>query len=405
MTQNARDERLSGTRSATRGNNLDHVRRGNLSSVLTLVHESRGLSRAELTRATGLNRSTIAALVAELVELGLVTEVAPDPTNLVGRPSSNVLPSATVVAITANPELDAVVVGLVSLGGHVLRRVRYDTVRVPSVQEVVNIVTAIIEGMRAELQSSYTVIGLGLAVPGLVRNDTGVVSIAPHLDWREEPLAELVQQATGYSVRAANDATLGAMAESTYGAGRGVDDLIYLNGGASGIGGGVVVDGALLRGASGFAGELGHTLVNSNGVECHCGASGCLETEVLRAALLDACGLETAQADRLDDVLFERYTAGDARVVELVQRQIGYLGIALRGAINVFNPRLIVLGGFLGSLYRAAPALLEQVAIGLAREGVQIRRTELGSDILTIGAAQLVFASLLDNPASVVATP
>ncbi len=390
-----------GVRSATRGNNLDQVRRRNLSSVLTLVHESRGLSRADLTRATGLNRSTIAALVAELVELGLVTEAAPDPTNLVGRPSSTVLPSSTVVAITANPELDAVVVGLVSLGGHVLRRVRYDTVRVPSVQEVVNIVSAIVEGMRAELQSSYTTIGLGLAVPGLVRSADGVVSVAPHLGWSDEPLAELVAAATGFRVSSANDATMGAMAESTYGAGRGVDDLIYLNGGASGIGGGVVADGSLLGGASGFAGELGHTLVNSSGSDCHCGASGCLETEVFRAALLEACGLETAQADRLDDVLFERYLAGDPRVTEVVDRQIGYLGIALRGAINVFNPRLIVLGGFLGSLYRAAPAKLEAVAIGLAREHVEIRRTELGPDILTIGAAQLVFAPLLDDPASV----
>ena len=394
-------------RVSARGNNLDQVRRRNLSIVLTLVHSTRGLSRAELTRATGLNRSTIAALVGELVDLGLVLEGAPDPTNMVGRPSATVLPNPTTVAVTVHPELDAVVVGLVALGGTVTRRIRYDTVRVPTAQEVVNIVSAIVEGMRGELSTAFRTVGIGLAIPGLVRTDDGVVSIAPHLGWTDEPVARMLAEATGYPVVSANDATIGAIAESTFGAGRGVDELIYLNGGASGIGGGVVMAGQLLGGAFGFAGELGHTLVNSAGVECHCGASGCLETEVSRDPLLIACGLGVAQADQLDDVLAARY-ADTASVRELVDRQVGYLGIALRGAINMFNPALIVLGGFLGSLYRAAPEALEKAAISTAmrgsREGVRIERAELGGDILTVGAAELVFAPLLADPTTAGAT-
>ena len=388
-------------RVSARGNNLDQVRRRNLSIVLTLVHERHGLSRAELTRATGLNRSTVAALVAELVELGLVLEGAPDPTNLVGRPSSTVLPNPATVAVTVHPELDAVVVGLVALGGTVTRRIRYDTVRVPTAQELVNIVSAILEGLRGELARTFRTVGIGLAIPGLVRTSDGVVSIAPHLGWTDEPVARMLEQATGYPVVSANDATIGAIAESTFGAGRGVDELIYLNGGASGIGGGVVMAGQLLGGAFGFAGELGHTLVNSAGIECHCGASGCLETEVSRSPLLEACGLGVAQADQLDDVLAARY-ADTASVRELVDRQIGFLGVALRGAINMFNPALIVLGGFLGSLYRAAPEALERAAFATAmlgsRDGVRIERAELGGDILTVGAAELVFAPLLTDP-------
>ncbi len=392
-------------RVSSRGNNLDQVRRRNLSIVLTLVHRSRGLSRAELTRATNLNRSTIAALVGELVDLGLVLEGAPDPTNMVGRPSATVLPNPATVAITVHPELDAVVVGLVALGGTVTRRIRYDTVRVPTAQEVVNIVSAIVEGMRGELAASFRTVGIGLAIPGLVRTDDGVVSTAPHLGWTDEPVASMLAEATGYPVVSANDATIGAIAESTFGAGRGVDELIYLNGGASGIGGGVVMAGSLLGGAYGFAGELGHTLVNSDGVPCHCGASGCLETEVSRDPLLEACGLSVAQADQLDDVLAARYADSPA-VRALVDRQIEFLGIALRGAINMFNPALIVLGGFLGSLYRAAPEALEHAAISSAmlgaRDGVRIERAELGGDILTVGAAELVFAPLVADPTSAV---
>jgi predicted NBD/HSP70 family sugar kinase len=386
-----------------RGNNLDQVRRRNLSLVLTLVHHNQGLSRAELTRATGLNRSTIAALVGELVELGLVFEGAPDPTNMVGRPSATVLPSPSTVAVTVHPELDAVAVGLVSLGGTVVRRIRYDTVRIPTAQEVVNIVAAIVEGMSGELSTTYRTVGIGLAIPGLVGTDDGVVSIAPHLGWQDEPVARMLEEATGYPVVSANDATIGAIAESTFGAGRGVNELIYLNGGASGIGGGVIMAGTLLGGAKGFAGELGHTLVNSDGIECHCGARGCLETEVRRDPLLQACGLEATQAEQLDDVLAERY-ADDPAVREIVDRQLGFLGIALRGAIAVFNPELIVLGGFLRSLYRAAPEALESAAFSTAmrgaREGVRIERAQLGGDILTIGAAEIAFAALLADPSA-----
>ena len=359
----------------------------------------------ESTRTTGLNRSTIAALVAELASLGLVLEGAPDPTNLVGRPSSTVLPNPATVAVTVHPELDAVVVGLVALGGSVVRRIRYETVRVPTAQEVVYIVSAIVEGMRTELTTTFRTVGIGLAIPGLVRTSDGMVSTAPHLGWTDEPVARMLEQATGYPVVSANDATIGAIAESAFGAGRGVDELIYLNGGASGIGGGVVMAGTLLGGAFGFAGELGHTLVNSAGVQCHCGAIGCLETEVSRGPLLEACSLGASQADQLDDVLSDRYL-DTPTVRELVDRQIGFLGIALRGAINMFNPELIVLGGFLGSLYRAAPDLLERAAFSSAmlgsRDGVRIERAQLGGDILTVGAAELVFAPLLTDPTSVV---
>ena len=392
-----------------RGSNLDQVRRRNLSAVLRLVHTRRSPSRAWLTRQTGLNRSTVAALVGELVERGLVREVEPDHTNQAGRPSRTIVPSTTTVALTVHPELDSVTVGLVSLGGKVVRRVRYDTVRVPSAQEVVNIVSAIIAGMRGELDSGYRTIGLGVAVPGLVRASNGVVSLAPHLLWRDEPLASMLSESTGFRVDAANDATVGAIAESTFGAGSGVSDMIYLNGGASGIGGGIISGGLLQQGASGFAGELGHTLVNSEGVPCHCGSIGCLETEVARAELLDALGLGPQESERLEDVLLAHYAPGripDAKVSRVVDRQLRFLGIGLAGAANLVNPSLIVLGGFLGSLYRAAPQSLEHAvraaAMPALRDSVTLRAAELGSSILMIGAAELAFARLLADPTGLV---
>ena len=389
------------------GDNLDQVRRRNLSTVLRLVHENGAPSRAWLTRQTGLNRSTVAALVAELAERELVIESEPDLTKRVGRPSLIIRPSERTVAIAVHPELDAVEVGVVALGGTVLQRQRLDTAGIPTVAEAVELVASAVAGIRAQLGDGHRIVGIGLAVPGLVRESDGMVSVAPHLGWTDEPLAELLAAATGFSVASANDANAGAIAERVFGAGRGVDELIYLNGGASGIGGGIVSGGELLRGASGFAGEIGHTMVNSSGVRCHCGSSGCLETEVSRGPLLAALGLTAHEAERLDDELAAAFVPGgspSAELVELVHRQLGYLGRALGNTANIFNPQLIVLGGFLGSLYSAAPEVLDAAmrasAMAAVCESIEIRRAELGSGILMIGAAELAFAGILTNPAA-----
>jgi predicted NBD/HSP70 family sugar kinase len=383
------------------GSNNDQVRRHNLSVVLGLAHRTGGLSRAQLTRQTGLNRSTIAALVGELVDQQLVVEVEPDSSGLVGRPSPIVRPNPRAVALAVNPEIDAITIGLVGLGGTVLKRVRYPTPYSTTATEAVAICAAVIEGMRSELDSLYRTVGIGVAVPGLVRERDGLVRLAPHLGWVDQPLAHMLTEATGYPVVAGNDASLGALAESVFGAGRDVTDLIYLNGGASGIGGGVIVGGVSLAGIAGYAGELGHTLVNSAGVVCNCGAVGCLETEVARAPLLELVGLTDADSDELELALT---ASRSPAVLAEVERQLDYLAVALRNAINVFNPQLIVLGGFLGSLYAVAPAHLDEKlahqTLLAAREGVTIRRTELASDLLMIGAAELAFESVLSDPAS-----
>src|ERR1700761_5894372 len=216
-----------------RGNS--DVRRHNLALVLGLVHQSRGIPRSGLTRATGLNRSTIAALVGELAHLRLVLEGEPDATNQVGRPSPIVLPGPRAVAIAVNPEIDAITVGVVGLGGSVLRRVRHPLDAIPSATDAVRITAGLVATLRKEFETAHQIVGVGAAIPGLVRARDGDVRLAPHLGWSHAPFAYELEKAIDLPVFAANDANLGARAESIFGAGRGVSDLIYLNGGASGI--------------------------------------------------------------------------------------------------------------------------------------------------------------------------
>lgn len=356
------------------GTSSDDVRRRNLSAVLTLVHRNRTTTRAELTRRTGLSRSTVKDLVAELADAGLVEESAPTGSGPagVGRPSPVVRPGRRLLAVAVNPEIDAITVALVALGGAVLEQVRVPTPTVSSAADMVRIAADTIVRLRDRMPAGSALTSVGLAVPGLVHAPGSTVQLAPHLGWHDEPVGEMLGTATGLPVYAANDANVGAVAEHLFGGHPDADHMVYVNGGASGIGAGFVVAGDLLGGAEGYAGELGHTYVGG-AKPCHCGAVGCLETEVTQA-------VTSASADD----------------------QARFLGIALGGAINVMNPRLIVLGGFLRA-FPAAPALhaaLARHSMAAPRAAVRIVAAALDSQTLMIGAAELAFGPLLADPAA-----
>jgi predicted NBD/HSP70 family sugar kinase len=385
------------------GGATDALRRSNLATVLGLVHREGALSRSDLTRLTGLNRSTVGDLVTELAALGLVDVDETPGGGRAGRPSPVVRASDNVAAVAVNPEVDAIIVGLVGLGGRVLKRVRIETASARSAAETVTLASAGIAGMLAG-ETAIRVAGLGVAVPGQVRLSDGMVREATHFGWVNEPLGRMLAEATGYRVWAANAAVLGLRAEGAFGAGRGVDDLVYMIGGASGIGGGAVGGGRLLTGAAGYAGEFGHTFVCSDGRHCSCGSRGCLEAEVTQAELLGAVGLTSTEATSLADRLV---ATDDPAALAVLERDYALMQVAARNAVNVFNPSSLVLGGFLAALYRGArahgaPDLLADV-VHSSREGVSVAEAELGADQLLIGAAELVFSELIADPARALA--
>jgi len=382
------------------GDSVDGVRRRNLATILELVHHGRAASRAELTALTGLNRSTIAALVAELAELRLLDEGDPVASGGVGRPSPGVEVNPTTVTIAVNPEVDAVTAAAVGLGARVGTRIRRPLDAVPDPATAVAVIADLVRDLT---ERGRRVAGVGLAIPGLVRATDGTVRWAPHLGWREVPFARLVEDAVGLPVHADNDATLGAVAEHLFGAGRGVDDLLYLNGGASGIGGGVIVRGEPLTGHGGYAGEFGQ---NRPGAGDRLSERGTLEDEVNRARVLDLLGHVFENAADADEPALAAAIAAstDPRVDAELRRQQGILAVALGNAVNVFNPELVVLGGYLATQLAWRPeGLVEAVAaatIPAAMEGVSIVPAALGEDRLLIGAAELALRPVLRDPAS-----
>ncbi len=381
-----------------RGSNVEGVRRANLGTVLRLVHHAGAISRAALTQQTGLNRSTIADLVVTLASNDLVSEREPDPTRRVGRPSPVVVPSPDIVALAVNPEVDALEIGAVSLGGSVRLRVREEVTRLLTPDETASRVAAVVDEWRSGPLRGARIVGVGAAVPGLVRASDGIVRNAPHLRWHDVDFARALADATGLDATVGNDASLGAIAEWLFGAANEHQDVVYLNGGASGIGGGVILRGVSVSGAGGYAGEWGQNQPSLGVDGDRRVPGGVLEDEVNRGRLLAVVGLSGGD----DAVLAGALGSARDQAADEVARQRRILQATLANAANVLNPSMIVLGGFLAALRGVAPGDFDEAVRGqmLAAPAEQLAlcAAALGRDRLLIGAAEQVFERLVADP-------
>ncbi|BFM25638.1 ROK family transcriptional regulator [Microbacterium sp. che218] len=372
------------------------MRRANLALVLRTVHREGPRSRAALTEATGLNRSTIADLVGELQRAGLVVERASEAQGRVGRPSPIVEPDPRVVAIAVNPEVDALDIGAVALDGSIVARERLDQSTLLTPERTAELVGIRLDSWRRGPLADSRLIGVGVAVPGPVRASDGLVREAPHLGWIDAALAGLMTGATGLPTHVANDAALGAVAEHLFGAARGAHDVVYLNGGASGIGGAVIVGGMPLGGAGGYAGEFGQNRPGIADPDDRRAPEGVLEDEVSRSLLLRALGIDGADDATLAAALTR---SNDAAVRAETDRQRRILATALANAANVMNPAVIVLGGFLAILgdldLPGLDAAVRAQTIPACAEGLRLAAAALGENRLLVGAAEAVFEAAL----------
>jgi predicted NBD/HSP70 family sugar kinase len=369
----------------------DEVRRYNLGRLLRLLHLEGAASRSRLAALTGLNRSTVRTLTADLAEAGLVRESTPTGGGGAGRPSIVVEPAAGRACVLAvDIGVDHLVAARVGLGGVVLdrralRQADHDLGR------TLDRVQRVVDAMLAEMPPGDRCVGVGVGVCGVVGGDDGSVRFAPNLGWHDVPLGRMVTERLDgrLPVSVGNDADLGAAAEHLRGSAAGLEDLIYISG-EVGVGGGIILGGRPLAGAGGYGGEIGHMTVNPAGRLCRCGNRGCWETEIGEEAVRLAAGLGPG-ADFAD-------VAQDPAALCEVGR---WLGVGVVNLVNIFNPQMIVFGGTTRGVFAVTePAVRAALSAALAapREQVRLSLAALGADSTVLGAAELAFRPLLDNP-------
>lgn len=327
------------------------VRARNLLLLAEHVQAERATTRAALARVTGLSRTAVSSLVTELLDRRVLVE----PPGVPNSTGAAVTTGRPAVGLSINPQAGALVgihlahdgvrIALSDLTATVFAETGHplDVDHEPgdTLEYAANAALDLLHDNRIEPQR---VLGLGVAVAApitVARHELSPTTVLR--DWAGVDIAARLHERTGAPIFVANDANLGAIAESRFGAGRGVDDLVYVML-SDGVGAGLILGGRLYEGSAGSAGELGHVTVQPDGQVCRCGNRGCLETVAGTRALVAALGSTGARAASTDDMiaLVESGHPAAQRVLVDAGRTVGH---ALAGICTVLNPRMVIVGG------------------------------------------------------------
>jgi predicted NBD/HSP70 family sugar kinase len=384
------------------------LRKSNRSRALWQLFFNGPLTRQEVGELSGVSTATVSNLVAALEAEGVVVEVGLEDSNG-GRPRG---------LLEVNPGYGYVIgvdVGetafLVELFDFRLQlRARHTSVTDMAVLDPEDAVSHITEGIEAVIAESgvdrRAILGVGVGVPGLVEYREDAVVHGQSVGWHAVPLEAMLRSATGLPILVDNCAKTLGQAEQWFGAVRGTDNaMIVLLG--IGVGACIISDGEVYRGATGSAGEWGHTTMVVGGRTCRCGAEGCLEAYVGAGAIvarydqLKGRRVTTSPGELEGRVAAIIDAAGrDPAAAQVLEETVTYLGAGIADLVNLFNPERVAVGGWLGQAL--SDPLLSRVreaagrhALHLPFSRVEIVKADLGKDAVALGGATLPIAKLL----------
>jgi glucokinase-like ROK family protein len=387
----------------------------NKALVLSLIRRERTISRADIAKQTNLSRSTVSNIVNELLDANLVQESGTGRSQGGRRPI--LIECNYQAGYVAGVELGAthLFVVVTDLEPKTIVELERDFDLTVGPEAGISQVADIVRQALTQAEMSLgQVAGIGLGVPGPVRHAMGAVAFPPIMPgWHGFPLRARLEEELGVSVYLDNDANLGALGEWAHGAGQRLDNLAYIKVG-TGIGCGLIIRDEIYRGQSGSAGEIGHITIDENGPPCRCGNYGCLESMAAgpaiahRAQLAIRAGQESilTKMKPVEEIkaadVSRAASQGDPLSLQLFHEAGRHIGVALAGLINLFNPRLVIIGG---GMAQAGDILLEPIrrsvqshGLRIAVENCQIVQAQLGREATALGAVTLVLEEMFRCP-------
>lgn len=361
--------------------------------VVNLLRTDGPMSRADLSRRTGLAPSALTQRIRDLIDEGLVSETGKGEAST-GRPPTLVTFNPDYAfAIGVKIERTRLRAARVNLAGEVCARYETHFDPFPEPSRIISLVEDAVDHLN-----SARILGLGISISGFVDTINGIDIYSPILGWNNVALVEPLEDRLDVPVHLENDVNALTLAEHWHGAGVDYRNFVCLTVG-EGIGAGVVVDGTLYRGAFGGAGEAGHMLIDPSGPKCRCGEHGCLEVfasdQFLRR---EALRLGYADIEQLEQAARER----DSLAMSVFEQMGEYLGIGAKNMVNILNPQAIVLGGermeASDLFWPAFETEVREHSFAEAAKDLEILPALLGEDGFLIGAATIVAADFFRLP-------
>ncbi len=384
------------------------IREMNTINVLDELRTNGPLSRARIASRLGLTRATVSNIVSPLLKSALINETEFDDKGS-GRPGMllNLNPELGCM-IAVEIDLDCVSLVLAKVGLEVIWKHREpvgvgDSLEVTLVRAENMVQQALVKARRRKLRC----FGICVAWAGLVNREDGRLEYGPTSGWRSVPLRADWERRFGVPIYVENEAHSGAIAAYHFGPRAGARNFVYLSVGV-GLAAGIFVDGILLRGKRGFAGQVGHTFFEENGKTCACGKQGCWVTEVGAKAvvqkLIDA-GVQIPQATRAGgdwiELIAAKASAGDGAVLKVLSQVGRQLGYGAARIVETFNPSTVIVGGRLAQLIRPVEADVRSTILAQTlpcmREQLELIIGNESVDPL-MGGLATIFDVIMQNP-------
>ncbi|MEH7225544.1 ROK family protein [Bacillus sp. JJ1566] len=371
--------------------NQQVVKKNNKALVLQLIMEQEPISRADIAQISGLNKTTVSTLVAELLDEDLIFESGPGVSSGGRRPVILHFNKDAGYAIGIDIGVNYVLSVLTDLKGNILLERNQSVIRT-TYATTMGIVQSMIQSFMDEMpKSTYGIVGIGVGVPGIVNNE-GYILLAPNLGWSNIQLKEDLEKLFKVPVIIENEANAGAVGEQQFGVGQDQENILYISAGI-GIGVGIIVNKELYKGKNGFSGEMGHMIIDMNGKRCNCGSRGCWEAYASEQALLE---MAEASISSLDE-LIQLAKNGDDKAKSLFEEIGHYLGLGINNIINTFNPEQVIIGNRLAQakVWIEAPILntIEKHTLGFHQNDLQLDFSKLGKYSTSLG----ITAFIVDN--------
>lgn len=374
----------------------------NKSIILNKIRTGAPISRAQIAKETKLTPPTVSSIVKELIEQGIVNESNLGESQGGRKPTMLLINSSAfyVIGVDAGPETVECI--LADLSGKVMERTVND-IDTPITNE--HFLSILKQGIHHILEVSHLtleeILGIGVAMHGVVDVETGTSLIAPNLNLTDIPIKYEIEKAFGLLVKVENDARAMALGEYWFGGHGELDSMAAVNIGR-GVGAGVVIKGKLYHGAQDLAGELGHMTIDLHGEVCTCGNRGCLQTFATGTAIANRAGKTIKDhTDTLTgEEVYLQAQSGNEAYIKILQETGEIIGIGLTNFIHLMNPKKIVLGGGVMKsekiLLPTIKQTIDQRVLTPAARHTEVAVTKLGDDATLLGAVSLLLVELFD---------
>lgn len=396
------------------------VKQINKMLVLNTIYQEKTISRADVAKITGLNKSTVSALVEELLFEGLILEMGTGQSQGGRKPINLSINREIGSVIGIDLGVNYILSILTNFAGQIIweKRISIKNIIDSPQQKISDLFDLIKETIGHAPTSRNGIIGIGIGVPGIVDYHHGCVLSAPNLLWENVKLKDIVEEEFHIPTLIDNEANAGAIGEKWFGLGKKASELVYVSAG-TGIGAGIVINNELYRGSRGLAGEIGHMTVDVHGSKCSCGNVGCWEEYASERALIryfkenaahypDSMLLAKDNAEYIENLnifqLVDAAKKGDSLAIAGFKNIGYYLGVGVANLINAFNPECVVIGNVLPL---AGDILMDELRKEVARRcfsskyaNVKITSSELYMNACALGAVALVISRIYASPVS-----